>query len=152
MDLNMSMVAREASQGLGPGPSLGLNGLPRIAPAKATKKPKKAVLFFEVEILDAKTREKLCFLDKVGLWRQLYWAKGTGPETLCLPGASGSEDMGAVQLDCVPPTCVLTPHLPLRSTKGTYCPQACRCRLGVEWAAMGLGCGQELASWWEEVK
>uniref|UniRef100_A0A8C0T1R2 Trans-2,3-enoyl-CoA reductase n=1 Tax=Canis lupus familiaris TaxID=9615 RepID=A0A8C0T1R2_CANLF len=65
MDLNMSMVAREASQGLGPGPSLGLNGLPRIAPAKATKKPKKAVLFFEVEILDAKTREKLCFLDKV---------------------------------------------------------------------------------------
>ena len=66
MDLNMSMVAREASQGLGPGPSLGLNGLPRIVPAKATKKPKKAVLFFEVEILDAKTREKLCFLDKVG--------------------------------------------------------------------------------------
>ncbi|XP_009999185.1 PREDICTED: very-long-chain enoyl-CoA reductase-like [Chaetura pelagica] len=29
------------------------------------KKPKKAVLFFEVEILDARTREKLCFLDKV---------------------------------------------------------------------------------------
>lgn len=29
------------------------------------KKSKKGVLFFEVEILDGKTREKLCFLDKV---------------------------------------------------------------------------------------
>uniref|UniRef100_A0A8D0L1Y3 Trans-2,3-enoyl-CoA reductase n=1 Tax=Sphenodon punctatus TaxID=8508 RepID=A0A8D0L1Y3_SPHPU len=29
------------------------------------KKYKKGVLFFEVEILDAKTRDKLCFLDKV---------------------------------------------------------------------------------------
>nr|XP_060484918.1 very-long-chain enoyl-CoA reductase-like [Panthera onca] len=66
MDLNVGMVAREAGPGPGPGLGLGLglNGLPRIAPAK-TKKPKKAVLFFEVEILDAKTREKLCFLDKV---------------------------------------------------------------------------------------
>uniref|UniRef100_A0A8D1GZI5 Very-long-chain enoyl-CoA reductase n=2 Tax=Sus scrofa TaxID=9823 RepID=A0A8D1GZI5_PIG len=63
MDLSMSMVARETSQGLGP--AFGLNGLPRPAPPKTTKKPKKAVLFFEVEILDAKTREKLCFLDKV---------------------------------------------------------------------------------------
>ncbi|KAF5929008.1 hypothetical protein HPG69_018187 [Diceros bicornis minor] len=61
MDLSMSLVAREASQGLGP----GVNGLPRPTPPKAAKKPKKAVLFFEVEILDAKTREKLCFLDKV---------------------------------------------------------------------------------------
>ncbi|MEJ1286241.1 trans-23-enoyl-CoA reductase [Cricetulus griseus] len=34
-------------------------------PHKIAKKHKKAVLFFEVEILDAKTREKLCFLDKV---------------------------------------------------------------------------------------
>ena len=31
----------------------------------STKKSKRGVLFFEVEILDAKTREKLCFLDKV---------------------------------------------------------------------------------------
>ncbi|XP_004688291.1 PREDICTED: very-long-chain enoyl-CoA reductase isoform X1 [Condylura cristata] len=61
MDLSMSVVAREASQGLSP----GLNGLPRPVPPKITKKPKKAVLFFEVEILDGKTREKLCFLDKV---------------------------------------------------------------------------------------
>lgn len=66
MDLSMSLVAREASQGLGPGPVFGLNGLPRPVPPKVAKKPKKAVLFFEVEILDAKTREKLCFLDKVG--------------------------------------------------------------------------------------
>ncbi|OPJ83291.1 hypothetical protein AV530_017524 [Patagioenas fasciata monilis] len=29
------------------------------------KKRYKVVLFFEVEILDARTREKLCFLDKV---------------------------------------------------------------------------------------
>ncbi|KAJ1059709.1 hypothetical protein K5549_004147 [Capra hircus] len=63
MDLSVSLVARDSSQGLGPG--FGLNGLPRPAPPKATKRPKKAVLFFEVEILDAKTREKLCFLDKV---------------------------------------------------------------------------------------
>lgn len=37
------------------------------APAKRkqAKKTKKAVVFFEVEILDAKTKEKLCFLDKV---------------------------------------------------------------------------------------
>lgn len=111
MDLNMSMVAREASQGLSPGPSLGLNGLPRIAPTKVTKKPKKAVLFFEVEILDAKTREKLCFLDKVGPWCQLYWAKGTGPGSLFLPGASGSEEMGAVQLDPLCPSNVFEEFL-----------------------------------------
>lgn len=60
MDLSSSVVARD----VGPGP--GLNSLPRPAPHKAAKKPKKAVLFFEVEILDARTREKLCFLDKVG--------------------------------------------------------------------------------------
>lgn len=37
------------------------------APAKRkpAKKTKKAVVFFEVEILDAKTKDKLCFLDKV---------------------------------------------------------------------------------------
>ncbi|MEQ2181443.1 hypothetical protein GOODEAATRI_011666, partial [Goodea atripinnis] len=36
------------------------------APAKRkpAKKAKKAVVFFEVEILDAKTKDKLCFLDK----------------------------------------------------------------------------------------
>uniref|UniRef100_A0A2I2YF12 Trans-2,3-enoyl-CoA reductase-like n=1 Tax=Gorilla gorilla gorilla TaxID=9595 RepID=A0A2I2YF12_GORGO len=61
MDLNLSLLAREATPGLLP----GLNGLPRPTPPKVAKKPKKAVLFFEVEILDAKTREKLCFLDKV---------------------------------------------------------------------------------------
>lgn len=40
-----------------------------VAPAPAKRKPakktKKAVVFFEVEILDAKTKDKLCFLDKV---------------------------------------------------------------------------------------
>uniref|UniRef100_A0A8C3UNF2 Trans-2,3-enoyl-CoA reductase n=1 Tax=Catharus ustulatus TaxID=91951 RepID=A0A8C3UNF2_CATUS len=44
-----------------PAPVLGL-----WPPVAAGKRPKKAaVLFFEVEILDARTRDKLCFLDKV---------------------------------------------------------------------------------------
>lgn len=59
MDFSLSMAAKEAHQ--------GLDGLPMPMPHKAAKKHKKAVLFFEVEIRDAKTREKLCFLDKVGL-------------------------------------------------------------------------------------
>ncbi|TSK18091.1 Very-long-chain enoyl-CoA reductase [Bagarius yarrelli] len=37
---------------------------PLPAKRKPTKKTKKAVVFFEVEILDAKTKDKLCFLDK----------------------------------------------------------------------------------------
>ncbi|XP_031950504.1 very-long-chain enoyl-CoA reductase isoform X1 [Corvus hawaiiensis] len=44
-----------------PSPVLGL--WPPVAPSKRPKKS--AVLFFEVEILDARTRDKLCFLDKV---------------------------------------------------------------------------------------
>lgn len=59
MDISLSMAAQEAHQ--------GLDALPMPMPHKVAKKHKKAVLFFEVEILDAKTREKLCFLDKVGL-------------------------------------------------------------------------------------
>lgn len=59
MDISLSVAAREAHQ--------GLDGLPMPMPHKAARKHKKAVLFFEVEIRDAKTREKLCFLDKVGL-------------------------------------------------------------------------------------
>ncbi|KAA8595097.1 hypothetical protein FQN60_012232 [Etheostoma spectabile] len=41
--------------------------VPAQAPVKRkpAKKTKKAVVFFEVEILDAKTKDKLCFLDKV---------------------------------------------------------------------------------------
>lgn len=41
-------------------------GPPTPAKRKPAKKTKKAVVFFEVEILDAKTKDKLCFLDKVG--------------------------------------------------------------------------------------
>ena len=52
-------LPREGGQ-VSPSPILGLW---RQAPP--AKKTKKAVLFFEVEILDARTREKLCFLDKV---------------------------------------------------------------------------------------
>ncbi|XP_074995296.1 very-long-chain enoyl-CoA reductase isoform X7 [Calonectris borealis] len=52
-------LPREGGQ-VSPSPILGL--WHQAPPAKKTKK---AVLFFEVEILDARTREKLCFLDKV---------------------------------------------------------------------------------------
>lgn len=38
-----------------------------LGPHHPIKKSKRGVLFFEVEILDAKTREKLCFLDKVSV-------------------------------------------------------------------------------------
>ncbi|KTF82169.1 hypothetical protein cypCar_00043497 [Cyprinus carpio] len=44
-----------------------LPGPPIPAKRKPAKKTKKAVVFFEVEILDAKTKDKLCFLDKVFL-------------------------------------------------------------------------------------
>lgn len=71
MDISLSMVAKEAHQ--------GLDGLPMPMPHKVAKKHKKAVLFFEVEILDAKTREKLCFLDKVGLWPWWWSAKSLSP-------------------------------------------------------------------------
>ncbi len=49
-------------------PKKAQNGAVAPAPAKRkpAKKTKKAVVFFEVEILDAKTKDKLCFLDKVG--------------------------------------------------------------------------------------
>lgn len=47
----------------------GAVATPVLAPGpvkrKPAKKAKKAVVFFEVEILDAKTKDKLCFLDKV---------------------------------------------------------------------------------------
>lgn len=100
MDLSMSVVTREASQGLGP----GLNGLPRPAPPKVAKKPKKAVLFFEVEILDAKTREKLCFLDKVASWCWLHGARGAGPGPTP-SGGSCPEGEGSA-----PPTGIMMPH------------------------------------------
>uniref|UniRef100_A0A8D0FB21 Very-long-chain enoyl-CoA reductase n=1 Tax=Strix occidentalis caurina TaxID=311401 RepID=A0A8D0FB21_STROC len=51
-----------------PGLLLGVSSSPILGlwrQAPPAKKTKKAVLFFEVEILDARTREKLCFLDKV---------------------------------------------------------------------------------------
>jgi hypothetical protein len=96
MDLSLSIVARDANQGLSPG--LGLDGLPRPPPPKA-KKHKKAVLFFEVEILDAKTREKLCFLDKVGPW--LRWA---GP-TPSFRGHRGAPPPFGVEREAVAPGC-----------------------------------------------
>ena len=60
----MDTLALEASSPKnngGPGPAQG------AAPSKRkpAKKTKKAVVFFEVEILDVKTKDKLCFLDKV---------------------------------------------------------------------------------------
>ncbi|KTG32491.1 hypothetical protein cypCar_00032674 [Cyprinus carpio] len=61
----MDTLALEATQ-----PKKAQNGAPVLGPPtpakrKPAKKTKKAVVFFEVEILDAKTKDKLCFLDKV---------------------------------------------------------------------------------------
>lgn len=63
----MDALALEATQ-----PKKAQNGAVAAASApsapakrKPAKKTKKAVVFFEVEILDAKTKDKLCFLDKV---------------------------------------------------------------------------------------
>lgn len=63
----MDTLALEATRPKLPGNDPMATGLPGAAPAKRkpTKKTKKAVVFFEVEILDAKTKDKLCFLDKV---------------------------------------------------------------------------------------
>lgn len=54
------MPPREGTA-LSPGPVLAL--WPPVARGRRPKRS--AVIFFEVEILDARTRDKLCFLDKV---------------------------------------------------------------------------------------
>lgn len=63
----MDTLALEATGGKRQ--NYGAVAAPVLAPGpvkrKPAKKAKKAVVFFEVEILDAKTKEKLCFLDKV---------------------------------------------------------------------------------------
>lgn len=64
----MDALALEATSGKKPASAAGAAApVPAQAPAKRkpAKKTKKAVVFFEVEILDAKTKDKLCFLDKV---------------------------------------------------------------------------------------
>lgn len=67
----MDALALEATGGKKPanGTAVATAAVPMLAPApvkrKPAKKAKKAVVFFEVEILDAKTKDKLCFLDKV---------------------------------------------------------------------------------------
>nr|XP_033780281.1 very-long-chain enoyl-CoA reductase isoform X1 [Geotrypetes seraphini] len=60
--MEINMLASETNQ---PGKKNANGSAPKWSPVKPPKKTKKAVVFFEVEILDAKTREKLCFLDKV---------------------------------------------------------------------------------------
>lgn len=64
---SMDTLALEATQPKWVQNAPMLTGPPGPTPAKRkpTKKAKKAVVFFEVEILDAKTKDKLCFLDKV---------------------------------------------------------------------------------------
>lgn len=59
----------------GPGSVPGVPA-PLVKRPKA-KKAKKAVVFFEVEILDAKTKDKLCFLDKVRRLHK-YWCVCVG--------------------------------------------------------------------------
>lgn len=56
----LALEATQPKQAMITGPLV-----PVPAKRKPTKKTKKAVVFFEVEILDAKTKDKLCFLDKV---------------------------------------------------------------------------------------
>lgn len=64
----MDALALEATSSKKPANGVAA-AAPVVIPApvkrKPAKKAKKAVVFFEVEILDAKTKDKLCFLDKV---------------------------------------------------------------------------------------
>ncbi|XP_063305299.1 very-long-chain enoyl-CoA reductase isoform X1 [Pelobates fuscus] len=59
--MDMNSVLTELRQ---PAKASTEQGSKRSTP-KPAKKAKRATVYFEVEILDAKTREKLCFLDKV---------------------------------------------------------------------------------------
>lgn len=72
--MDMDTLALEATGGKGL--NYGAVAAPMLAPGpvkrKAAKKAKKAVVFFEVEILDAKTKDKLCFLDKVRHWFHVH--------------------------------------------------------------------------------
>lgn len=63
----MDTLTIEATQPKPASAPPGTTSSPAPTPAKRkpAKKAKKAVVFFEVEILDAKTKDKLCFLDKV---------------------------------------------------------------------------------------
>lgn len=63
----MDTLALEATGGKKPTNGSVVTSVLAPAPVKRkpAKKTKKAVVFFEVEILDAKTKDKLCFLDKV---------------------------------------------------------------------------------------
>lgn len=63
----MDALALEASGKKAVNGAAAAAPVPTPAPVKRkpAKKAKKAVVFFEVEILDAKTKDKLCFLDKV---------------------------------------------------------------------------------------
>jgi len=67
--VDMDALALEATSTKKPANAAGEAVAPGPAQApvkrKPAKKAKKAVVFFEVEILDAKTKDKLCFLDKV---------------------------------------------------------------------------------------
>lgn len=76
----MDALALEASGKKAVNGAAAAAPLPAPAPVKRkpAKKAKKAVVFFEVEILDAKTKDKLCFLDKV---RALFFSSCQLPHT-----------------------------------------------------------------------
>lgn len=61
----MDALALEATQPKRAAPPAVVPPPAPVKRPKPAKKTKKAVVFFEVEILDAKTKDKLCFLDKV---------------------------------------------------------------------------------------
>lgn len=77
-----------------PSPVLAL--WPPVAPSKRPKKS--AVLFFEVEILDARTRDKLCFLDKVRgqRWEGTRDGLGVSPRPLTAPRCPQVEPQATV--------------------------------------------------------
>lgn len=109
MDISLSVAAREAHQ--------GLDGLPMPMPHKAARKHKKAVLFFEVEIRDAKTREKLCFLDKVepqatiSEIKTLFTKTRESPDTpIPAPDTPVPRFRHIYPHSCLPSGCDLGPH------------------------------------------
>uniref|UniRef100_A0A8K9WM51 Trans-2,3-enoyl-CoA reductase b n=1 Tax=Oncorhynchus mykiss TaxID=8022 RepID=A0A8K9WM51_ONCMY len=70
VDMDTVVLEGATHKKAGPGSVPGVPAPPVKRPK--AKKAKKAVVFFEVEILDAKTKDKLCFLDKVRPLHKYY--------------------------------------------------------------------------------
>uniref|UniRef100_A0A674BN66 Trans-2,3-enoyl-CoA reductase b n=1 Tax=Salmo trutta TaxID=8032 RepID=A0A674BN66_SALTR len=77
VDMDTIVLEGATHKKAGPGSVPGVPAPPVKRPK--AKKAKKAVVFFEVEILDAKTKDKLCFLDKVRRLHK-YWCVCVYPQ------------------------------------------------------------------------